>query len=123
MIGQFLPAGQRRILEVSEVAGRYASPALCRGKTQSKGFTLIELLVVIAITATLMAILMPALSLAREQGRRTVCMANVRRLAVSLKMYADTNDDRFPPRSPAVHRVCHGRPVPADEPPMDMVSQ
>jgi len=70
---------------------------LRRGKTQSKGFTLIELLVVIAIIATLMAILMPALSLAREQGRRTVCMANVRRLAVSLKMYADTNDDRFPP--------------------------
>ncbi|MHC4511706.1 MAG: type II secretion system protein [Planctomycetota bacterium] len=38
-----------------------------------KGFTLIELLVVIAIIALLMALLMPVLRTAREQGKRAVC--------------------------------------------------
>lgn len=45
-----------------------------------KGFTLIELLVVIAIIAVLMAVLMPALQRAREQGKRAVCLSNVKQL-------------------------------------------
>jgi len=64
---------------------------------RSYGFTLIELLIVIAIVATLMGILLPALGRARELGRRAVCLANVRRLAVSLKLYLDNNDGKFPP--------------------------
>ncbi len=47
-----------------------------------KGFTLIELLVVIAIIAVLMAILFPALNRAREQGKRTMCMGNLKQLAL-----------------------------------------
>ncbi len=61
------------------------------------GFTLIELLVVIAIIAVLMAVLLPALGGARKLARRTVCMANVRRLAVSIRLYADNNDGKLPP--------------------------
>jgi len=61
------------------------------------GFTLIELLVVISIIALLMAVLLPALGRARELGRRAVCMANVRRLAISIRLYADNYDGKLPP--------------------------
>ncbi len=60
-----------------------------------RGFTLIELLVVIAIIAILMAILMPALHRAREQGRRAVCLGNVKQLALAWITYADDNDDKI----------------------------
>ena len=56
-----------------------------------RGFTLIELLVVIAIIALLMAILMPALNRARELGRRSVCMGNLKQLVFAWVMYADDN--------------------------------
>jgi len=54
---------------------------------------LIELLVVIAIIAILMAILMPALRLARDQGRRVHCVSNVRSLTMAWFMYQDENDN------------------------------
>ncbi len=60
------------------------------------GFTLVELLVVIAIIAVLMAILLPALNRAREQGKRTVCLNNVHTLTLAWMMYCDENDDRLP---------------------------
>ena len=60
-----------------------------------KGFTLIELLVVIAIIAVLMAILFPALNNAREQGKRTVCLGNLRQLTLAWIMYADDYNDRI----------------------------
>ena len=60
-----------------------------------KGFTLIELLVVIAIIAILMAILMPALNRAREQGRRAVCLNNLKQLALAWILYADDNNSRI----------------------------
>jgi prepilin-type N-terminal cleavage/methylation domain-containing protein/prepilin-type processing-associated H-X9-DG protein len=58
-------------------------------------FTLIELLVVIAIIAILMAILMPTLSRAREQGKRGACLNNVKQLALSWNLYADDYDGRM----------------------------
>ncbi len=58
----------------------------------SSGFTLIELLVVMAIIALLMGILMPALRKAREQGKRAVCMSNLKELMLGWIMYADEND-------------------------------
>ncbi|MBM4024765.1 MAG: type II secretion system protein [Planctomycetes bacterium] len=60
------------------------------------GFTLIELLVVIAIIAILMAVLMPALSRAREQGKRAACLNNTKTLAFAWVMYADENGGRIP---------------------------
>ncbi|MBW8038779.1 MAG: type II secretion system protein [Planctomycetes bacterium] len=59
------------------------------------GFTLVELLVVIAIIAVLMALLMPALERAREQGKRVVCLNNLRQLTLAWNMYADDNDDKL----------------------------
>jgi len=61
---------------------------------KQKGFTLIELLVVIAIIAILLAILMPALSRVKEQGKRAACLSNLKQLQLSWSMYADENDDK-----------------------------
>jgi len=57
-----------------------------------RGFTLVELLVVIAIIAILMAILMPALKLAKDQAYRIHCMSNVKTLSLAWFMYKDDND-------------------------------
>ena len=60
-----------------------------------KAFTLIELLVVIAIIAVLMAILLPALNKAREQGQRAACKSNLKNYALGVYMYTADNYDRF----------------------------
>lgn len=60
-----------------------------------KGFTLIELLVVIAIIALLIAILIPILGKVREQGRRTVCLGNLKSLGFAWIMYANDNNQKI----------------------------
>lgn len=60
------------------------------------GFTLIELLVVISIIAILMAIMMPALSRARDQARRTMCGSNSRTIGVAVVQFTTDNDDWLP---------------------------
>ncbi|MHC4352206.1 MAG: prepilin-type N-terminal cleavage/methylation domain-containing protein [Planctomycetota bacterium] len=53
-----------------------------------KAFTLIELLVVIAVIALLLALLIPALRAAKEQGQRAVCLSNLRQLTTASSSWA-----------------------------------
>ena len=63
---------------------------------RKKKFTLIELLVVIAIIAILASMLLPALQQARERGRATTCLSNLKNLYFGLSAYADNNREYFP---------------------------
>lgn len=68
-----------------------------------KGFNLIELLVVIAIVAILAALLLPVLSSAKNNARRTICISNVKQIDLGIHMYLDDQNNGSPGNTNATH--------------------
>ncbi|MFN4180274.1 MAG: DUF1559 domain-containing protein [Armatimonadota bacterium] len=66
-------------------------------KRLSVGFTLIELLVVIAILALLAGLILTVFFQAREKGRQTACIFNLKQLGTAFTMYAHDHEGFFPP--------------------------
>jgi prepilin-type N-terminal cleavage/methylation domain-containing protein len=80
---------------------RAVGPWLVR-RAGSAAFTLIELLVVVAIIAILIAVLLPAVSAARDVAKRSACLANLRQLGIAISSYAHEGEQRMPfgPKAP-----------------------
>jgi prepilin-type N-terminal cleavage/methylation domain-containing protein len=65
-------------------------------RSRRRGFTLVEMLVVIAIIGVLVGLLLPAVNMAREAGRRATCANNIKQIVAAILNYEGVNQ-QFPP--------------------------
>src|SRR5690348_16161172 len=90
-------------LRVSRLPARVARPPHLSRSTvnaDQHAFSLIELLAVICILAVLAALLLPALTEARDDGRRISCRNNLKQLTAAVQMYTSDNDGKLPENNP-----------------------
>ncbi len=89
--------GHQTSLRVSGCKRSYTLGNFNRFRRPLHGFTLVELLVVIFIIAILIALLLPALRHAREEGNTIACLSNLRNIGQMTSEYAVTFSDQVPP--------------------------
>ena len=65
-------------------------------EAEDEAFTLVEVLVVISVIGILAALLLPVLGKAKERGRATACLSNLRQLGIGLQLYVQDNENRLP---------------------------
>ncbi len=80
-----------------------ALKAQVSSKAGGRAFTLVELLIVITVIAILAALLLPALSTARDRAKRTTCLNNLKQIDLGLRMYSDDSNDASPSTNQAAN--------------------
>src|SRR4051812_3801040 len=69
---------------------------MSRTRVHRTAFPLVELLVVVGIIAVLIALLLPALNVAREHSKSVQCLSNLRQMVVMSNVYVTNNQGRYP---------------------------